>query len=235
MRVLVVEDDPRAQEFLARGLAQQHIDADVVTTRAEGLARARPGGYDVLVVDVMLPDGDGFGLLEELRAAGDTTPALFLSARGEVTDRLRGFRLGADDYLAKPFAFAELVARIRAVARRRPEIDPGEVLRVADLVLDTRRHQVTRGGRPIELSARQFALLERFMRSPGVVFTRSMLIEEIWGFGFETRSNVLDVQIKVLRDKIDRGFGAPLLRTVRGIGYVLEDPGADGERGVAPA
>lgn len=233
MRVLVVEDDPRARELLGKGLAHQQFRVDLAETRAEGLERARSGAYDVLVLDVMLPDGDGFGLLEELREAGVATPVLFLSARGQVTDRLRGFKLGADDYLAKPFAFAELVARIRAVARRRPAEPGGEVLRVADVVLDPTRHQVTRAGRVLELSPRQFALLERFMRSPGVVFTRSMLIEEIWGFGFQTRSNVLDVQIKVLRDKIDRGFPVPLLRTVRGIGYALDDPGAGGHDGEA--
>ncbi len=223
MKILVVEDDAHTREFLEKGLQKHGFVVDFAKNCSEASKRTFSGGYDVLVLDVMLPDGEGFDLYQELCAAGVRIPTLFLSARGEVTDRLRGFELGADDYLKKPFAFAELLARIHAVARRRPDATPSDVLRIGDLVLDVRRHTVERAGQSIALSHKQFSLLEYFMRNPGLVLSRGMLIEKVWGYGFETRSNAVDVQIKVLRERIDRDFTTPLLHTVRGAGYVLEE------------
>jgi DNA-binding response OmpR family regulator len=221
MRVLVVEDDPTTREFLERGLRTHGILADLAGSCAEGLERALGTDSDVIVLDVMLPDGSGLELLEKLRARGVRRPTLFLSARGDVSDRLRGFELGADDYLAKPFALAELVARIRAVSRRRD--DPADsVLRVADLEVDLAGLCVRRSGRRIDLSVKQFALVELFARNVGHVLTRSLILERVWGYGFETRSNALDVQIKVLRDRFDREGDQRLIHTVRGVGYVME-------------
>lgn len=229
MKLLVVEDDPTTGEYLVRGLRQHGFVVDLARTRGEALHMAALCAYDVGVFDVMLPDGSGLELLAELRRRGIAVPVLFLSARGEVTDRLRGFELGADDYLAKPFAFAELVARVRAVARRNPSEPADGVLRVADLELDLARRAARRGGRRIELSPKQFALLELFMRRPGHVLPRGLILEKVWGFGFESRSNALDVQIKALRDRVDRGFDRPLIHTVRGVGYVLEERSEDAE------
>ena len=229
MKLLVVEDDPTTSEYLERGLRERGFVVDLARTWQEALRMAVLCPYDVGVFDVMLPDGSGFDLLAELRRRGASFPVLFLSARGEVTDRLRGFELGADDYLAKPFAFAELVARVRAVARRNPSEPADGVLRVADLELDTCRRIARRSGRRIELSPKQFALLELFMRRPGHVLPRGLILEKVWGFGFESRSNALDVQIKVLRDRVDRDFGHPLIHTARGVGYVLEDRAGSGD------
>lgn len=229
MRVLVVEDDPTTREFLARGLRSHGIDCDLAETCAQGRERAAAVAYDVLVLDVMLPDRDGFRLLEGLRAEGRHAPTLFLSARGDVSDRLRGFDLGADDYLAKPFAVAELAARIRAVARRRRQGGADDVLRVGDLEVDTRAHRVRRAGRVVELSPRQLELVELLARNAGSVLPRSLILEKVWGYGFETRSNALDVQIKSLRDRIDRGYATRLIHTVRGIGYCMEARAAGGE------
>lgn len=221
MRVLVVEDDPTTREFLERGLRQHGIDCDLAESCAEGRERALAVEYDVLILDVTLPDGDGFELYHGLRTQGGAPPTLFLSARGDVSDRLRGFELGADDYLAKPFALAELVARTRAVARRRME-SAGEVLCVGDLEVDTHAMRVRRAGQPIDLSPKQFALVELFARNPGFLLPRSLILEKVWGYGFETRSNALDVQIKSLRDRIDRGYPTRLIHTVRGVGYRME-------------
>jgi two-component system copper resistance phosphate regulon response regulator CusR len=222
VRILVVEDDPTTREFLERGLRTHGILADLASSCAEGLERALAVDSDVVVLDVMLPDGSGFDLLERLRARGVCRPTVFLSARGDVSDRLRGFELGADDYLAKPFALAELVARIRSVARRRIDEGTGNVLRVADLEVDPGGVCVRRAGRHIELSLKQFSLVELFARNVGLVLSRPLILERVWGYGFETRSNALDVQIKVLRDRLDRGYDTRLIHTVRGVGYVLE-------------
>lgn len=222
MKVLLLEDDPVTHEFVVKGLQRSGFTVDLARTLREGRVLASGASYDVLVLDVMLPDGDGFELLEELRAGGVRTPVLMLSARGEVRDRLRGFELGADDYLPKPFAFAELVARLRAVALRRRESHPAEPLRVADLVLDLRARRAERAGRRIALSPKEFALLDCMMRNPGVVMTRTMLVEKVWGHAFETRSNVIDVHIRTLRAKVDADFTPKLIHTVWGTGYVLE-------------
>lgn len=222
MRVLIVEDDPTTREFLERGLRTHGIACDLAATCAEGLEHALAVEYDVLVLDVMLPDGDGFGLLETLRARGRMQPTLFLSARGDVSDRLHGFELGADDYLAKPFSLAELVARIRAVARRRMDAGEEPVLEVDDLEVDTAALRVRRGGQPIDLSPKQLALVELFARNVGFVLPRSLILEKVWGYGFDSKSNALDVQVKKLRDRIDRGFPKRLIHTVRGVGYRME-------------
>jgi DNA-binding response OmpR family regulator len=179
----------------------------------------------------MLGDSDGLTLLRDLRLAGVQTPTLFLSARGAVADRVAGFAVGGDDYLPKPFALAELVARVQALARRRWEVPSGETLRVADLELDLASRRVTRAGTPLDLSARQLALLEYLMRNQGNAVSRSMLTENVWGLGFESRSNAIDVQINYLRRKVDRDFEPKLIHTVKGFGYILEDRESLGEPG----
>ena len=228
VKILYVEDDPVAREFVERGLRSRGFSVDVAKDSAHGSELARLGDYELLILDVMLPDGDGFELLEHLRESGVETPVLFLTARGEVQDRIRGLDIGADDYLSKPFAFGELVSRIRAIARRRYDEPLDGCLRTADLELDTARHKASRAGHPIELTPKQFGLLEYLLRNEGFPVTRSMIIERVWGYGFESRSNAIDVQINYLRKKIDREFEPKLIHTVKGVGYVLEvrDPQA---------
>jgi len=226
MRILFVEDDPIAREYIQQGLEKSEIAVDVAPDVATGTELANTQIYDVLVLDVMLSDGDGFALLQCLRLSGVQTPALFLSARGAVADRIQGLKVGGDDYLPKPFALAELVARIQALARRRWEVPAGEKLRVADLELDFGARRVMRAGRLIDLSPRQFDLLECLLRNRGHAVSRSMLTENVWGHGFESRSNAIDVQINYLRRKMDRNFEPKLVHTVKGFGYILEDRGS---------
>lgn len=223
MRVLYVEDDPTAEAYIARGLSEQGYEVEVAPDGDRGLARALEVDYDLLVLDVMLPGRDGFDVLRELRARGITTPVIFLSARGEVGDRVTGLDLGADDYLKKPFSFSELLARIRAVTRRRSGRPSEAIRRVADLELDPRRRRVCRAGAPIELTPKEFALLECLVESEGVPLSRTMIIEEVWGYDFGSYSNVIDVHINHLRRKIDRDFEVKLIHTVKNVGYVLED------------
>jgi two-component system OmpR family response regulator len=223
MQVLYVEDDPVAREFIQRGVERAGITVDLAPDVAAGVELAHSRAYDVLILDVMLPDGDGFALLRDLRFAGIQTPAIYLSARTAVADKVRGLEVGGDDYLPKPFALAELIARIQALARRRWEIPAGEKIHVADLELDLSARRATRAGRPIDLSPRQFALLEYLMRNRGHAVSRSMLTENVWGHGFESRSNAIDVQINYLRQKVDRGFDTKLIHTLKGFGYILED------------
>lgn len=223
MKVLYVEDDEISRTYVQEGLARHGLVVDVAKNGTAGLDRASTGAYDVIVLDVMLPDFDGFELLRRMRSSGIDTPAIFLSARGEVTDRIHGLDLGADDYLPKPFAFAELLLRIRSLARRRLGDPVHQRLCVADLELDLRGHRVRRGTTAIDLSPRQFALLEYLMRNAGFAVTRSMIIEKVWGYGFETRSNAIDVQISYLRNKIDADYRPRLIHTVKGVGYILED------------
>ena len=226
MRLLYVEDDPTARDFVTRGLLHRGFAVDPVDDGPAGLQHALAGSYDLLILDVMMPGLDGFSLVRRLRAAKIATPVLFLSARADATDRIRGLDLGADDYLAKPFAFGELVARIRAIARRRLG-EPGDgCFSVADLVVDTHRHRVERGGRPIELTAKPFAILEALIRSAGYVLSRSMVLEKVWGPGFDALSNVIDVHIRSLRKKVDEDFEPKLIHTVKGVGFVLEDRSA---------
>jgi DNA-binding response OmpR family regulator len=223
MKILYVEDDPTAEAYIARGLAEHGYQVEVARDGRSGVERALEVDFDLLVLDVMLPGMDGFEVLKELRARGVATPVIYLSARGEVTDRVTGLDLGADDYLRKPFAFSELLARIRAVTRRRADVPPDGIRRVADLELDSRRRRVLRGAQVIELTPKEFALLECLMESEGVPLSRAMLVEEVWGYDFGSYSNVIDVHINHLRRKIDRDFSPKLIHTVKNVGYVLED------------
>jgi two-component system OmpR family response regulator len=220
MRVLVVEDELRMAGLIRRGLAGEGIAADVTPKGADALWLAQAHPYDVLVLDVMLPDLDGFEVCRGLRGAGVWTPVLMLTARDAVEDRVAGLDSGADDYLVKPFAFAELLARLRALARRGEPERPA-VLVVGDLRLDPATHEVLRDATPIHLSAKEFALLEAFMRRPGEVLSRLHLLEHAWDFAYDNRSNVVDVYVRRLRRKIDEPFGVSSLETVRGVGYRL--------------
>ncbi|MBW2240426.1 MAG: response regulator transcription factor [Deltaproteobacteria bacterium] len=226
LRILYVEDDPTAREYIHKGLAERGYTVDVASDGTEGLEKALRGPFDLLILDVMLPGSSGFDLLREVREREIDTPALFLSARGEVADRIEGLNLGADDYLVKPFAFAELVARIQAVARRSlAEPDSGQ-LTIADLVLDLRRHAVERSGHAIELTPKEFSLLEYLMRNESHAVSRGMITEKVWGYGFDSYSNLIDVHINHLRKKLDQDFEPKLIHTVKGVGYVLEVRGA---------
>ncbi len=222
MRVLVVEDEPGIAQFIRQGLSEAGYAVDVAHDGHEGLDYAFVAAYDVLVLDILLPKLDGLRLLRVLRDRGIKTPVLLLTAKDTVEDRVRGLDVGADDYLVKPFAFPELVARLRALLRRPPlQMDP--ILRFSDLAMDTARREVRRGGRLIELSPREFTLLEYLIRHPGHVLTRTQITEHVWNFDFFSDSNVVDVYIGYLRRKIDRSFDRPLLHTVRGVGYRLSD------------
>ncbi len=227
MRILLVEDDAETAEYVARGLQEAGHVVDRTADGREGLFLASEGGHDVLVVDRMLPGLDGLALVRALRAAGVRTPALFLTARGGVGDRVEGLEAGGDDYLAKPFAFAELLARLNALARR-PPLQAAEptVLRVGDLEMDLIRRTVTRAGRRIELQPREFRLLEFLMRREGQVVTRTMLLEGVWDFHFDPRTSVVETHISRLRAKLDKGFGEELIHTVRGAGYTIRAPTA---------
>jgi len=221
MRVLLVEDDPQLSAYLLKALREVGATADHAVDGREGLFLAAGGGYDVLILDRMLPKLDGLGLLRTLRASGDTTPVLVLSALGDVEDRVVGLRAGGDDYVTKPFAFSELHARLEALLRRRAGEAPVTRLQVADLELDLLSREVRRGGTAIPLQPREFTLLEYLMRHAGQVVTRTMLLEHVWDYHFDPQTNVIDVHISRLRSKIDRGFETPLLHTVRGAGYIL--------------
>jgi len=234
MKLLYVEDDPIARQYIERGLRENGFSVDVAEDGARGLALALSGGYDLLLLDVNLPERDGFALLRAVRDAGLRTPALFLSARGDVSDRVRGLDLGADDYLAKPFAFAELVARLRAVARRHGGDSPPTRYVLAGLELDAQRHTVHREGRLVDLTPKEFQLLAYLMRHAGHVVSRAMITEQVWGHGFETYSNLIDVHMNHLRRKIDRDFEPKLLHTVKGVGYVLDDRGESATASGAP-
>ncbi|MCP4005783.1 MAG: response regulator transcription factor [bacterium] len=222
MKVLYVEDDATAREFIHKGLQEHGHVVDTAADGETGLERGLSGNYDLIILDVGLPGIDGFEVLTRLRDDRIPTPVLFLSARTEVSERIRGLNLGADDYLAKPFAFAELLARIDAISRRTQVTPVGEVLQMADLELDLSRHIVRRADQIIELTRKEFALLEYLMRSPGQVLSRTMIIEKVWGYSFDSYSNVIDVHIAHLRKKIDRDFEPKLLHTVKGMGYILD-------------
>ena len=221
MRILLIEDDKEAAAYLAKALREAGHVADLAGDGDTGAAMAAEGGYDVLVVDRMLPKRDGLAIIEELRAGGDATPALILSALGQVDDRVIGLRAGGDDYLPKPYAFAELLARVEALGRRQRPGAGDMMLKVGDLELDRLGHAVTRAGKPIPLQPREFRLLEYLMRHAGQVVTRTMLLESVWDYHFDPQTNVIDVHVSRLRAKIDKGFGEPLLHTVRGAGYMI--------------
>ena len=222
MRLLVIEDDRDAADYLVKAFREVGHVADHAADGEEGLSLALDGGYDVLIVDRMLPKLDGLAVIGGLRAKNVTTPALILSALGAVDDRVKGLRAGGDDYLAKPYSFSELLARTEVLARRhggREEM----VYRVGDLELDRLSHRVTRGEAEIVLQPREFRLLEYLMKHAGQVVTRTMLLENVWDYHFDPQTNVIDVHISRLRSKIDKGFAQPLLHTVRGAGYMIRD------------
>jgi two-component system, OmpR family, response regulator len=218
MRVLVVEDDVKMASLLRRGLVEEGLAADVARTGDDALWMAEATEYDAIVLDVMLPGADGFEVCRRLRESGRWSPVLMLTARDAVEDRVAGLDAGADDYLTKPFSFAELLARLRALARRAP-LERPTVLAAGDLRLDPATRRAWRGDVEIRLSAKEFALLETFMRRPGEVLSRYQLLEHCWDYGYENRSNVVDVYVRYLREKIDRPFGRNSLETVRGAGY----------------
>jgi two-component system, OmpR family, response regulator len=222
MKVLVVEDELKMATLLLRGFRNNGDAADVARTGEDAAWMARAAAYDAIVLDVMLPGGDGFETCAALREAGIWTPVLMLTARDSVDDRVRGLDVGADDYLVKPFSFAELLARLRALVRRGERARPA-VLKVGDLRLDPATRQVWRGTSEIELTAKEFALLDAFMRRPRQVLSRDQLLEQAWEVGYDNRSNVIAVYINYLREKIDRPFGTHSLETVHGVGYRLRE------------
>jgi two-component system OmpR family response regulator len=228
MRVLVVEDDVKMAGLLRRGLDEEGLSADVARTGADALWMASATEYDAIVLDVMLPGTTGFDVCRRLRESGSWTPVLMLTARDSVDDRVAGLDVGADDYLTKPFSFAELLARLRALVRRAP-VERPPVLEVGDLRADPATRQAWRGDVEIALSSKEFALLETFMRRPGQVLSRYQLLEHCWDYAYENRSNVVDVYIRYLRQKIDRPFGRETIETVRGVGYRLRR-GASSDR-----
>jgi DNA-binding response OmpR family regulator len=223
MRVLVVEDEPKTAEFIRKALLEAGLVAEVAGNGNAALGALGAGGFDAVVLDVMLPGRDGLSVLRDMRAREDATPVLLLSARGEVNEKVDGLNAGADDYLAKPFALEELIARVRALLRRGVETRD-LVLSVADLALDTTTRVAHRGGRKIELTNREFRLLEYLMRSAGRVCGRMMIIEKVWEYSFDPGSNVVDVYIRKLREKIDAPGEPKLLHSVRGVGYLLKEP-----------
>jgi len=224
MRVLVVEDEKKTAAFVRKALHAEGFAVDVCHTGEEAWATARATAYDAIILDIMLPGRDGLSVLRQFRQQGIASPVLLLSARGEVNERVDGLNAGADDYLPKPFVIAELVARVRALGRRGGESRPA-VLRVADLELDTTTRVARRGGKPIELTAREYRLLEFLLRSTGRICSRMAILEKVWDYTFDPGSNLVDVNVKRLREKIDAEFEPKVLHTVRGLGYLIKEPG----------
>ncbi len=222
MHILVVEDEKRLANLLRRVLSEERHTVDVAYDGTSGYDLAASDTYDLVVLDLMLPGMDGLEICRQLRASNVQTPVLMLTARGAVEDRVAGLKLGADDYLVKPFAMEELLARVGALLRRGRTPQASTQLHVSDLTLDLTRHEAERGGRVIELTAKEFALLEFLMRHPGQVLTRTQIIDHVWRYDFDALSNVVDIYIHYLRDKIDRGFARQLIKTVRGVGYKIE-------------
>jgi two-component system copper resistance phosphate regulon response regulator CusR len=222
MKILIVEDEPKTGDYLKQGLTEAGFVTDLARDGWDGLALAKEGHYDLMILDVMLPGINGWQVLEGVRRAGIDMPVLFLTARDQVEDRVKGLELGADDYLVKPFAFTELLARVRILVRRgHAGLEPA-VLKVADLELDLLRRRAMRAGHKIELTAKEFALLELFLRRKGEVLPRSLIASQVWDMNFDSDTNVIDVAVRRLRAKIDEGFESKLIHTVRGMGYVLE-------------
>jgi heavy metal response regulator len=221
VRILVVEDERKVASFIKKGLEEEGYAVDVAADGEEGLVLALTRVHDLIILDVRLPKIDGLGVLQALRHDSVTAPVLLLTVRATIEDKVLGLDAGADDYLTKPFAFQELVARVRALLRRRMEAEP-TVLRIGDLTLDPARRTVTRGGEKIDLTPREFALLDYFMRNPGRVLTRTMIAEHVWDYSFDTSTNVIDVYVNYLRKKVDAGREPKLLHTMRGVGYVLK-------------
>jgi two-component system copper resistance phosphate regulon response regulator CusR len=222
MKILLVEDERKTAAYLRKGLTENGYVVDIADQGEEGLRLALSGGYDLIVLDVMLPERDGWSVLSQLRHAGRKTPVLFLTARDAVRDRVRGLELGADDYLVKPFAFSELLARVRSILRR--SSSEADSLRIADLEIDYQRQRASRAGQRLDLTPKEFALLALLTRRQGEVLSRSYLAEQVWDMSFDSSSNVVDVHVRRLRAKVDEPFAQKLIRTVRGVGYVLETP-----------
>ena len=221
MRLLVVEDEKKVASFIKQGLEEEGYAVDVAWDGEKGLEMALDRVHDLLILDISLPKMDGLQVLKKLRQQRVNIPVLLLTVRATIEDKILGLDAGADDYLTKPFAFQELVARVRALLRRRAEAEPA-LLQVADLILDPARRVVSRGGEKIELTAKEFALLEYFMRNPGRVLTRTLMIEHVWNYDFDTMTNIIDVYVAYLRKKVDSGREPKLIHTVRGVGYVLK-------------
>lgn len=225
MRILIVEDDKGTARFIKKGLSEEGYMADAVSEGDEGLFMATTETYDLIILDVLLPEINGFEVLKGIRKKGVSTPVLFLTAKDEKEDIIHGLDLGADDYLVKPFAFAELLARIRAVLRRGQASDQMQKLIVGNLVLDRVKRQAQRGSEMIELTAKEFQLLEYMMRHAGQILTKTMILERVWGYDFDTRSNIIEVHMNRLRAKVDKGFDTNLIHNVRGVGYVIKSEG----------
>jgi two-component system, OmpR family, response regulator len=227
VKILLIEDDQETSAYVARGLRERGHVVDLASTGRDGLFLATDGGHDVLIVDRMLPGLDGIGLVQALRGTGVKAPVLFLTALGGVGDRVRGLEAGGDDYLVKPFAFAELIARVNALARRPPLSEVPTVLRASDLEMDLLKRTVMRSGRPIELQPREFQLLEFLMRNADRVVTRTMLLEAVWDFHFDPKTNIVETHMSRLRAKLSQHGGDELIHTMRGAGYVLRVPTFD--------
>ena len=222
MRILVVEDEPKTASYLRKGLSESGYVVDCAVDGEEGLHLAQTTAYDLVILDVMLPRRDGWSVIAELRRAGKQTPVLFLTARDQVHDRVKGLELGADDYLVKPFAFSELLARMHSVLRR-GSARPMETLKLTDLEIDFPRRKVTREGKRVDLTAKEFDLLSLLARRAGEILSRTIIAEQVWDMNFDSDTNVVDVAVRRLRQKIDEPFAKKLVHTVRGVGYVLED------------
>jgi two-component system copper resistance phosphate regulon response regulator CusR len=222
MRILIVEDEAKAAAYLKKGLTENGFAADTAANGEDGLHAALTFDYDLIILDVMLPGRDGWSVLSEIRKRGNQTPVLFLTARDRVQDRVRGLELGADDYLVKPFAFSELLARLRVILRR-GQAKQSESLSLADLEIDLRAHRVTRGGKTLDLTQKEFMLLSLLVQRAGQVLSRTMIAEQVWDINFDSDTNVVDVAIRRLRTKVDDPFERKLIHTVRGVGYVAEE------------
>lgn len=224
MKLLIVEDEHKTAAYLSRGLEENGFVVDIAHRGEDGAHLARTAAYDAIILDVMLPGRDGWSIIEELRRGQIETPVLFLTARDAIHDRVKGLELGADDYLVKPFAFSELLARLRSILRR-GRAKPLPSLRAADLELDAVRHRVTRSGRLLDLTPKEFQLLALLLRRTGEVLSRTLIAEEVWDINFDSDSNVVEVHMRRLRSKVDEPFDRKLIHTVRGVGYVLEERG----------
>lgn len=224
MKILIVEDEPKAGDYLKQGLREAGYAVDLVTNGTDGLHHGLEGDHDLVILDVMLPGMDGWQVLKGLRGHGRQMPVLFLTARDQVEDRVKGLELGADDYLVKPFSFAELLARVRTILRRGRSGMEATTLQVADLELDLLRRRVSRAGKRIDLTAKEFGLLELLMRRQGEVLPRSLIASQVWDMNFDSDTNVIEVAMRRLRAKVDDPFDPRLIQTVRGMGYVLEAP-----------
>ena len=223
MNVFLLEDDAETADFVARGLRERGHQVELSADGVTALQRLSSASFDVVVLDRMVPGIDGLSLLKALRAAGDNTPILMLTAMSQIHDRVAGLEEGADDYLVKPFAFSELAARVMALGRRPATAEPTAVLRIADVEMNLLRREVRRAGRVVELQPREFMLLEQLMRSPGRIVTRTMLLDRVWNFGFDPKTNIVESHMSRLRSKLNEGFTRSAIRTVRGAGYMMDD------------